>query len=50
MWTNIETWNKSDLKEVREGEDELGLEQGDWPEAFLPRQWPLDEAGDPRPC
>lgn len=18
--------------------------------AFLPRQWPLDEAGDPRPC
>lgn len=41
MRTNIETWNESDLKEMKGGADELGLEQlelgRDCQEAFVPR-------------
>lgn len=48
MWTKIETWNNSDLKETREGEDELDWNTETGQTAFLPKQWSMDEAGDPR--
>lgn len=46
MWTKIEIWNKSDLKETREGEDELDWNRETGQMACLPKQWSMDEATD----